>query len=55
MFDCQYVIYVTNFKAFYILLNIQNDTPLGILYYFIFLFDGYKDNNLSEMVFIISY
>ena len=36
MFDCQYLMYVTNFKAFYILLNILNDAPWDILSYFNF-------------------
>ena len=27
MFDCQYAMYVTNFKAFYILLNTLKETP----------------------------
>ena len=56
MFDYQCEINVSNVKALFIMLNILNDTPWGILFYFkTFLFNRYKDNNLSEMVFISSY
>ena len=34
MFDCQYVMYVTNFKPFYTFLHTLNDSPYGILFYF---------------------
>ena len=34
LFVWQYVKYVTNFKAFYILLNSLNDTSKGILFHF---------------------
>ena len=50
--------YVTNFKAFCILLNALNDTSKGILFYFknvFFLLTRYKDNSLYEIEFITSY
>ena len=34
LFVWQYVMYVTNFKAFYTLLNSLNDTSKSILYHF---------------------
>ena len=34
LFVWQYITYVTNFKAFYILLNLLNDTSKGILFHF---------------------